>query len=122
DNATHIKYSFGLTRGKSDKIDSERLCRYAFQNADELKATPTLNPVFLTLKDLMTARSRLLAQQNSIQVYLGELNLSNSKEAQQLLEQAHQAALQGIRQSLKTIEKQIKQLIQQDAAIAKNPA
>src|SRR3954470_1562169 len=56
-NATHIKWSFGIARGKNDKIDSQRLCAFAFKNADELKATPVLNPVFLKLKDLMTART-----------------------------------------------------------------
>ena len=119
-NATHIKYSFGLARGKNDKIDSERLCTYAFKNADELKATPVLNPVFLRLKDMMTARSRLLAQKNSIKVYLGEMKLSNSEETQLIIEQAHKAALEGIRTSLKEVEKQITQIIQQDAAIEKN--
>jgi len=119
-NATHIKYSFGIARGKNDKIDSQRLCAYAFKNADELKATPVLNPVFLRLKDMMTARSRLLAQKNSIKVYLGELKLSNSKETQLIIEQAHKAALEGIKESIKIVEKQIQQMIQQDAAIKNN--
>jgi transposase len=119
-NATHIKYSFGIARGKNDKIDSERLCAYAFKNADELKATPVLNPVFLRLKDLMTARSRLLAQKNSIKVYLGELKLSNSKETQLIIEQAHKAALEGITVSLRNVEKQIKQIIKENADIEKN--
>lgn len=119
-NATHIKYSFGIARGKNDKIDSERLCTYAFKNADDLKATPVLNPVFLKLKDMMTARSRLLSQKNSIKVYLGEMKLSNSKETQQGIEQAHEAALEGITASLKNVEKQIIQMISQDAAIKKN--
>src|SRR5215213_3752659 len=110
-NATHIKYSFGLARGKNDKIDSERLCIYAFKNADELKVTPILNPVFLRLKDRMTARSRLLAQKNSIKVYLGEMKLSNSEETQLIIEQAHKAALEGITTSLKEVEKQIMQMI-----------
>ena len=119
-NAAHIKWSFGIARGKNDKIDSQRLCTYAYKNADELKATPALNPVFIKLKDLMTSRSRLLAQQNSIKVYLKELKRSNSKETQQCIEEAHNAALDGIKQSLKTVEKQIKQLIKQDEAIKKN--
>jgi transposase len=119
-NATHIKYSFGIARGKSDKIDSERLCTYAFKNADELRATPVLNPVFLRLKDMMTARSRLVSQKNCIKVYLGEMRLSNSKETQLILEQAHEAALEGITTSLKVVEKQIRQMIGQDAAIKKN--
>jgi transposase len=119
-NATHIKWSFGIARGKNDKVDSQRLCSYAFKNADELKATPALNPVFLRLKDMMTARSRLLAQKNSIKVYLGELKLSNSKETQQIIEQAHKAALKGIEESIKTVEKQMHEMIEQDAAIKNN--
>src|SRR6476469_1514089 len=94
-NATHIKYSFGIARGKNDKLDSQRLCSYACKNAEELKATPVLNPALLQLKDLMTARSRLLSQYNSIKQYLSELKLSNTKEVQQLLEQAHATALEG---------------------------
>lgn len=119
-NAAHIKWSFGIARGKNDKIDSQRLCAYAYKNADDLKAAPVLNPVFIKLKDLMTSRSRLLAQQNSIKVYLKELKRSNSKETQQILEEAHKAALDGIKQSLKTVEKQINQMIKQDEAIKKN--
>src|SRR3954452_10040893 len=119
-NATHIKYSFGIARGKSDKLDSQRLCSYAFKNAEELKATPGLNPVLLQLKDLMTSRSRLLSQYNSIKQYLSELKLSNTKEVQQLLEQAHATALEGIKASLKTVEGQIHQLVQQHQAIKNN--
>ena len=119
-NATHIKWSFGIARGKNDKIDSQRLCAYAFKNADELKATPVLDPVFLKLKDFMTARSRLLSQKNSITSYLGEVKLSNSKETQSIMEQAHKAALEGINQSLKMVEKQIKELVNQKAAIKNN--
>ena len=119
-NATHIKHSFGIARGKNDKLDSQRLCSYAFKNAEELKAMPALNPVLLQLKDLITARSRLLRQFNSIKQYLAELKLSNTKEVQQLLEQAHAAALEGIKASLKMVIAQIRQIIAQDAAIKHN--
>jgi transposase len=119
-NATHIKWSFGIARGKNDKIDSQRLCSYAIKNADELKTTPVLNPVFLKLKDMMTARSRLLAQKNSMKVYLGELKLTNSKETQLIMEQAHKAAMEGIKESIKSVERQIHQMIQQDEAISNN--
>jgi len=119
-NATHIKYSFGIARGKNDKLDSQRLCSYACKNAEELKATPLLNRVLLQLKDLMRARSRLLSQFNSIKQYLSEVKLSNLKEVQQLLEQAHAAALEGVKASLKTVEDHIKHLIEQDAAIKHN--
>jgi transposase len=119
-NATHIKWSFGIARGKNDKIDSQRLCLYAFKNAEELKATPVLDPIFIKLKDMMTARTKLLAKLNSIKVYLAELKLSNTKETQAIIEQAHEAALRGIKESLKIVEKQIREIIQQNEAIKTN--
>jgi len=119
-NAAHIKWSFGLVRGKNDKIDSQRLCNYALKNADDLKASPVLDPVFLQLRDLMTARTRLLNQINSIKVYLGELKLSNNKAIQEALEAAHQAAIKGLKESLKIVEKQIRQVIGENAAIKNN--
>jgi transposase len=119
-NAADIKWSFGIARGKNDKIDSQRLCNYASKNADELKATPALNPIFIRLKDLMTSRSRLLAQVNSIKVYLGELKLSNTKDMQKLMEQAHKAALSGLAKSIELIEAQIEQGIKEEPAIKKN--
>jgi transposase len=119
-NATHIKWSFGIARGKNDRVDSQRLCTYAFKHADEIKATPRLNPVFIKLKDMMRARSRLLAQKNSVKVYLKELKLSNSQEVQKIMEQAHQAALDGLKKSLALVEKEIHQIITEDAAIKNN--
>lgn len=121
-NATHIKWSFGIARGKNDRIDSQRLCSYACKHADELKATPALNPVLLELKDMMTARSRLLAQIGSINVYLKELKLSNSNEVQKIMEQAHKAALQGLKKSLSVVEKRIQEIISLHKAIKFNYA
>jgi transposase len=119
-NATHIKWSFGIARGKNDRVDSQRLCSYACKHSDELKATPALNRVLITLKDLKTARSSLLAKMNSIKVYLKELTLSNSQEVQKMMEDAHQSALSGLKTSLKEIEKQIDKIIAEDIAIKKN--
>ena len=35
ENATQIKLSIGLQRGKNDKVDSERIAEYAFRNQDK---------------------------------------------------------------------------------------
>lgn len=119
-NAAHIKWSLGITRGKNDKIDSIRLCNYAFKNQDELQATSALNPVFIQLKDLMTARTKLLCQYTSTKSYLKELGPSNAKATQVIMEQAHKAALDGIKKSIETIEAAIKKIIDADATIKRN--
>jgi transposase len=119
-NAAHIKWSLGITRGKSDVIDSQRLCNYAFKEANDLKATPVLDIVFMQLKDLMTARSKLLSQLKSTQVYIKELKLSNDSNVQKILEKAHKAAIEGLKKSIQQIEAEMKLIINNDSAIKKN--
>lgn len=119
-NATHIKWSFGIARGKNDLIDSQRLCNYAFRHADELKATPALDSGLMQLKDLMTARSRLINQANSIKVYLKELKVADNAALSKVMEQAHKAVLKGLKESLAAIEKQITQTLSRQADVKSN--
>jgi transposase len=119
-NAAGIKWSLGITRGKDDVTDSQRLCSYCYRHADELKSAPVLDPVILQLKDLMTARTRLTTQINSTKVYLKELALSNNKEVQNTIENAHKAALDGMQKSLELINKEIKKIVSEHTAINEN--
>ena len=119
-NAAHIKKSFGIARGKNDKIDSQRLCSYAYKNDDELKATPPLNSVFLTLKDLMTSGTRLKAQLTANKTYLKELKRINDKATQKTMEKAYQMAIDGLQKSISEIEKSIALLVKSDPSIWAN--
>lgn len=119
-NGASIKWSLGITRGKDDVADSRRLCDYCYRHADELKAAPAVNPIIIQLKDLMTARTRLITQINSIKVYLNELRLFTVKEAQKIMQQAHRSALTGLKKSLLLIEQEIKTLIAGNADIKRN--
>jgi len=119
-NAAHIKWSFGIARGKNDHIDSIRLCHYALKHADELKTTPALNPALLKLKDLLTARTKLLIQMNAIRTWLKELKLAGDKEAQKLIEKTHKAALEGLKKSITMLQAAIKQIIEADSSIKVN--
>lgn len=119
-NAAHIKWSFGIARGKNDKVDSIRLCNYAFKSADELKASPALNPMLMQLKDLMSSRSKLLSQMNTIKTYLNELKNVSDKDVQKVLEQAHKTALDGIATSIKKIEGYIGRIIVENESLKNN--
>jgi transposase len=113
-NATHIKWSFGLVRGKNDRIDSIRLCKYAFKEADELKSSLALNPVLLQLKDLQTSRVRLISQRNANKTYLKELKNISNKQTQKVLEQGYKSAINGIEKSIIAFENEIKKIISTD--------
>jgi transposase len=110
-NAAQIKWSLGIVRGKSDCIDSVRLCDYAFKNHDNLKPTPVLNPVLIEIKDLMTARSMLVRQLAALKKYLNELKNIKDIPAMKLLLKDTQSAIEGMEKSIKSIESTILKLI-----------
>ncbi|MGB3007408.1 MAG: transposase, partial [Chitinophagaceae bacterium] len=70
-NAADLKWSFGIARTKNDKVDSMRLCEYAYKNHEDIKPTTGLNKALVTLKDLLTNRAKLLRQKNAIRQTLG---------------------------------------------------
>jgi transposase len=119
-NAAHIKWSFGITRGKNDKIDSIRLCKYACKESDTLKASSALNPVLMQLKDFMTSRTRLLSQVNSNKQYIKELKNINDPMVQKVVEKAHLAAIEGIAGSIKEIEALISKIIAENPELKNN--
>lgn len=119
-NAAHIKWSFGIARGKNDKIDSARLCNYAFRESDSLIATAPLNPVLLHLKDFISARTKLLKQITSLKVSIKELENVNEKPHQKLIEKSLKSAIDGIAGSINNIEQEIKKIIEENQAFKSN--
>lgn len=118
ENAAQVKWSLGIARGKSDKVDSRRLALYAVRHADRLKPTPALHHSVMPLKDLMALRTKLLVQIKGITTGLKELKgLSASAEFDKATAKLLQPALKGMGQSLKKIEAEIKEIIKKDAAI-----
>lgn len=119
-NAAHIKWSFGIARGKNDKIDSIRLCNYAFKESDSLTATAPLNPVLLHLKDFISARTKLLKQVTSLKASIKELGNVNEKIHQKLVEKSLKSAIDGIAKSIKNIEMEIRKIIEENKAFKIN--
>ena len=119
-NAAHLKNSFGITRTKNDAKDAERLCSYCYKNADELKTTPILNSSLITLKDLLSNRSKLIQQKNAIVQTINELKISNSKETQTLMLALSKAAIDGLKKSIVLIEKAIDKIIKDNNSFSNN--
>lgn len=119
-NAAHIKWSLGITRGKTDPIDSKRLCTYAFKESEDLRRMPALQACMLELKDLISARKKLIKQRASIRQHLGELKIANSKSTQAFIEKAHKAALDGMDKSVGLLEERIQIIIEENPNLTKN--
>lgn len=59
-HALHMKNSFGLIRGKYDKIDAIRIATYAWKNRDDLRLLGEKRFVIRQLQSLNTLRNRLI--------------------------------------------------------------
>jgi len=119
-NAADLKWSFGIARTKNDKVDSIRLCDYAYKNREDLKPTPALNKNFIILKDLLSNRSKLLRQLNGIRQTIKELKTSNDKGTQKLMDNMNKAAIEGSKISIKLIEVEMRKMIKADAEVLAN--
>lgn len=118
ENAAQVKWSLGIARGKNDKVDSRRLALYAARHIDRLKPTPALHHQALPLKDLLTLRNKLLTQINSLTTGMKELksisvSASFAADSKKLL----QPAINGLKQSLKKVEQQVKDTLKLDEAL-----
>ncbi|MGN7986205.1 IS110 family transposase [Pedobacter sp. 22226] len=72
ENALHLKNSFGLIRGKTDKDDSERIAMYLYKSRTELRLFAVRRDIIDHLAGLLTLRRRLIGLRLSLSVPLKE--------------------------------------------------
>ena len=114
DNAARIKWSLGITRGKNDRVDAERIAMYAAKNFQELQWNNLSEEKLMLLKDLLTTRHSLLQQIQQLRVPFNErkqyLEASEIKELEKILA----PAINGLKESLKRINIAIQKTIVSD--------
>ena len=110
-NPIAIKRSLGMVRGKSDRLDAQRIASYAMRFEDECTLWVPTREVLVQLKSLLTLRDRLVTSKKRLLTPLKESAHFVSKKEQKTMETCCKRALDGIEQSLKTLEKKIEKLI-----------
>lgn len=98
-----IKRSIGLVRGKDDKIDAERIARYALLHQDKAVLVSLSNLTLEKLKDLQANRNRLLKALNSIKTTVKEM-LSVDAASGKTLQQVNKDAIKGLEKSLEQVD------------------
>ncbi len=115
-NALHIKRSLGLTRGKNDKLDAHNISRFSYLFRDELAPTSMPTKTLLSLKHLMSERSRVtkaivVEKQviKELKKHIGDTALKRTKNR-----------LISLKADIKAIENEIITLIMSEVEIATN--
>ena len=113
EQAINIKRSLGLQRGKSDKVDSERIAEYSFRFKDCSTIWEPSRSVVNQLKSYLTMRFGLIKTKKQLKAPLSELediNHEDLKEARGIM----RPVINKIEDQIKAIEKKIEGLISGD--------
>lgn len=116
ENATHIKLSGGLLRGKSDQVDACRIATYAYREKDFVRLWKAPRPVITTLKHLSALRTRLINAKKSLFVPAKEMGYFD-KQAAKLMSSLTKTTLRQIDIDLKKVEAKMQEIIQSDPAL-----
>lgn len=116
----HIKRSLGMTRGKNDKVDAERIAQYLCSHKAKLKAFQMPSTLMVKIKQLLTYREQMVRIRSSL-----KNSIKSHKQYQLLsgLENIPQQVELQIKEQdriIKSIEKQLLEVIQSDQQLKKN--
>lgn len=117
EKAIQIKRSSGLLRGKSDKVDAQRIAFFAFRNHDKVRLWTPPRIVIQQLKRLTRIRERLLIMTSQLRKPIKESEKFDPKEVFMLIKNSCQSTIKSIKADIKKVEKQITEVIKSDASL-----
>lgn len=113
-----IKWSMGLQRGKSDKVDAQRIMTYAFRNQDKVKPYTPQDKTIQKIADYLALRIRLQQCIHRLEVPIKELSAAGLTEAASDAKKACKKSIKAIKDELKLIDQKIRKVIHKDKNIA----
>jgi len=113
----HLVWSLGLRRGKNDIADARDIARYIFLHHQEVKLSKLPSDKLLTIKNLLSLRSRLVDAKKGLSVAEKELRCFDIKATSRQVSKCTKSTLKPIKKNIVLIEKKIKTLIEQDTEL-----
>jgi transposase len=120
ENAVAIKWSMGLVRGKTDTLDAQRICLYAFRNQDKAKAYGVKQQSVAKVGELLSARERLIKARKMLLTPIKELSEAGLQEEEKLVKKACKQTLTALEKEIKAIDKDLEGLVEQDPNLQAN--
>jgi transposase len=116
EGSLQIKRSQGLIRGKSDKIDAQRIARYAdvYQSKAQIMQISLLT--LEKLKDLQVNRKRLMKALQMLRTSAEELKQFDASTAN-VVDKVNREAIRGLEKSLDKVDEQILTFINEDESL-----
>ena len=118
--ALRIKKSLGMTRGKNDKVDAQRIALYAYEKRDRLFPTKLPGLKIEQIKSLLSLREKLIKHRTAYKNGLTDLHDCYIEGENDLIKEVQQGLISNLNKELEKIEKQIYGIIKTDENMLKN--
>lgn len=113
-HAEDIKRSLGMTRGKSDIVDAERIAEYALRFQDKARLWTPPRPLIERLKALLTCRDRLIAARITLEVPIREMEHFALKQTTEEVKNVCNGPINSLSKKIQLIDNKMEELIQSD--------
>ncbi|MCG8340193.1 MAG: transposase, partial [Cytophagales bacterium] len=110
ENPVAIKKSGGFQRGKSDKLDAERIAQYAYRFKEKAQLWVPERSVIRKLKGLVGMRENLIKSKDSLSKPLKEYQ-KFMPATYKMLPKSCKESLKSLEKNIKGVEKQLQELI-----------
>ncbi len=113
-SALHLKKSLGLIRGKTDKVDAQRICHYIRKHYQDCLTWQPAQPTVQKIKVLLAQRLSRIKIKRMLIAQQAEFSLLKELGLDQPLGKLNQQLIDSLQEQIQRLEEQIQQLIQAD--------
>lgn len=120
EQANQIRWSLGLQRGKSDKLDARRIALYGYKTRETFIDQPIPPAQMGKLKRLLALRERLIKARKQIVTSIEEMTGFIDKREIDSLEKIQQPVVKKLEASIDKTEQTIHSLVKADSSMHAN--
>jgi transposase len=120
--ALQIKQSQGMTRGKNDRIDAQRIALYAMKNKETLAFWKPQRHCIQRLKALLVTRERLVKTKVQLEVPVQECEEFIDQSIRKEMIKHCQQSIRSLQKDVLRIEQAIDQLVKADSILSEQCA
>lgn len=118
--ALQIKKSLGITRGKNDKVDAQRIAVYAYEKRESIRPTILPGEKIDKLKSLLSLREKLLKHRTAYMNGLTDLHDCYAEGENDLIREVQLRMIDRLNDEVKVVEKQLIAIIKEDQEMYKS--
>lgn len=116
-SALHLKKSMGLIRGKNDKVDAERICKFIQKNQDECTLWKPTPDNIQKMKVLLAERNARIKMKRQLVNQKTDYKLMDKIGLGKQLDKLNQALIKSLQDQVQKLEAEIEKIVQSDGSL-----